>query len=1351
MKKILLIVAFVFGLFTQVAQAQTPKLKVGSNPTSLHSSAALEVQSTSQGFLPPRMNLNQISAIATPAEGLSVYCTDCSPKALLSFDGINWVNANGQQPIAPPSAPSAPVATAGVGSASVAFTAPTSTGSGAIVSYTVTSFPGGRTATGTASPIVVGNLTAGTAYTFVVRATNASGLTATSVQSNSVTPTAGVPQAPTALVATAALGQSASIAFTAPTNNGGSPITGYTVTSTPGGITASGTTSPIVVSGLTNGTAYTFTIVATNAQGNSVASAASNSLTPQASAPAAPTIGTATITATTASVAFTAPANNGGATITSYTVTSTPSGITASGTTSPIAVPGLNTGVAYTFTVTATNSAGTSIASTASNTVTATSAPSAPAAVAASALSGSSASVSFATPSANGSPITGYTITPSPATSPATFTGTSSPITVTGLTTGTAYTFSVTATNAVGTSTPGTTTFTPQNQVPGAPTGVQAAAGNAQATITFTAPTNNGGAAITGYTVTATPGGFTATGAASPLTVTGLTNGTSYTFTVVATNNVGNSVPSAPSNSIMPATTGTVIPAVLTTNNLNAAAAYSLRKINSAYNGSAIRVRRSNDNTEQNIGFAANGNLDEAALTAFVGSNSGFVTVWYDQSGNARNITQTTAANQPRIVNAGTIERMANGGNRATVRYTGVNGQMLSNNTAPLGNAGIVTINLVQVENTRIFNTAIRFSNGDNTRIHLPWQDGNTILDWKQAGKQWWEGRITTSRVVSLGTPMVFTYTHSSSTNNRSIRYNQGVRVGTTLDPNGGTPVLDRIEIGGTSINDNSMDGSIAEFIMLPVVPSESVLAALESNQMTYYSLSPIAGATSVTSAPTGVSAVAGNTAATVSFTPVSGATSYTVTSNPGNFTATGTSSPIQVNGLTNGTAYTFTVVATNTGGNSVASSPSNSVTPSAGAAAQTVSNAPANVTATAGINNATVAFTAPSNTGNSAITGYTVTSNPGGITATGTSSPITVNGLTPGTNYTFTVVATNSVGNSTPSAPSNVALVYNVPAQPVIGNITTTGLFASVPVTVNNNGSAIISYTATVNPGNITSTSMAQPVPVNLPSSGSYSVVVTATNIAGASVASIPVNITVAPISSPQTASNVVIPTSDGSTFTQMPGITPSTVISVGGTCPTSVTWQGFTYPTVNIGGQCWTARNMRSTPTVTGSSIRFNFFNNQANETAWLEGYYYTWDAAMNGSTTTRAQGICPTGWHVPNFAEWTYLLTVAGNDVNSMANSQITVNGAANLYNPAPGTPFTNSLGFNLAPAGWANENGTIFNQYFNGPEVFGGMNAFLWASDQASATDGLRVIVINGGNAVFSGRSKLRGHSVRCLKD
>lgn len=84
-------------------------------------------------------------------------------------------------------------------------------------------------------------------------------------------------------------------------------------------------------------------------------------------------------------------------------------------------------------------------------------------------------------------------------------------------------------------------------------------------------------------------------------------------------------------------------------------AAYSLRKVNAAYSGSCIKVRRSSDNTEQDIGFAFN-DLDIAGLAAFVGANSGYVSKWYDQSGNANDAVMATTSKQPRIVNSGTLE-----------------------------------------------------------------------------------------------------------------------------------------------------------------------------------------------------------------------------------------------------------------------------------------------------------------------------------------------------------------------------------------------------------------------------------------------------------------------------------------------------------------------------------------------------------------------------------------------------------------------------------------------------------------------------------------------------------------------
>jgi len=88
--------------------------------------------------------------------------------------------------------------------------------------------------------------------------------------------------------------------------------------------------------------------------------------------------------------------------------------------------------------------------------------------------------------------------------------------------------------------------------VPGAPTDLNAEAGNARATISFSAPSSDGGSSITSYTVTSNPGDIVATGSASPITVTGLTNGTTYTFTVRATNVAGTGTASVASNTSTP-------------------------------------------------------------------------------------------------------------------------------------------------------------------------------------------------------------------------------------------------------------------------------------------------------------------------------------------------------------------------------------------------------------------------------------------------------------------------------------------------------------------------------------------------------------------------------------------------------------------------------------------------------------------------------------------------------------------------------------------------------------------------------------------------------------------------------
>ena len=263
----------------------------------------------------------------------------------------------------------------------------------------------------------------------------------------------------------------------------------------------------------------------------------------------------------TANISFATSSNNGGAAITRYVATSSPGGLTgfisqAEGGT--IAITGLSPGTTYTFTVVARNMIGNSAQSATSSAITTPNVPGSPVIGTATLTNPTTASVTFSAPSSNGgSTITRYTATASPdgATGIVNQSG-SGTIIITGLTPGNTYVFWVTATNEVGTSSlssESNSVTTPN--VPDAPTAVVATrTSDTSVTVTFEAPSNNGGSAITSYTVTSSPGAITGT-VSQPgnrsVAITGLTPGTTYSFSVFATNQVGDSVGSGPSNAIL--------------------------------------------------------------------------------------------------------------------------------------------------------------------------------------------------------------------------------------------------------------------------------------------------------------------------------------------------------------------------------------------------------------------------------------------------------------------------------------------------------------------------------------------------------------------------------------------------------------------------------------------------------------------------------------------------------------------------------------------------------------------------------------------------------------------------------
>jgi hypothetical protein len=161
-----------------------------------------------------------------------------------------------------------------------------------------------------------------------------------------------------------------------------------------------------------------------------------------------------------------------------------------------------------------------------------------------------------------GAPITGYQVTPyigATAQTPINFTSTATTQTITGLTNGTAYTFTIAATNTSGTGSDSAASdpVTPRT-VPDAPTGVSGTPGNAQVTLSWTEPASDGGAPITGYQVTPYIGAtaqtpIESTDTATTATISELTNGTSYTFTVAATNVAGTGPASTASLPVTPA------------------------------------------------------------------------------------------------------------------------------------------------------------------------------------------------------------------------------------------------------------------------------------------------------------------------------------------------------------------------------------------------------------------------------------------------------------------------------------------------------------------------------------------------------------------------------------------------------------------------------------------------------------------------------------------------------------------------------------------------------------------------------------------------------------------------------
>lgn len=912
-----------------------------------------------------------------------------------------------------PSVALTPSAVAGNAQATVSWTPPATDGGSPIASYTVTATPGGKTcsylvATPETDTCTVTGLTNGTSYRFAVVAINAVG-SGPGGTSNAVVPLGppSIPRAPSATLATT----SATISWTVPAADGGSPITRYTVTASPGGQTCTTTSLSCVLTGLPRTASFTATIIATNAVGNSP-SAGVGPLTTPGDLPGSVLNPTAVAGNAQATVSWSPPADNGGSPVTGYTVVSSPGGqsCSTSGALS-CTVTSLTNGVTYTFKVTATTAFGTGPAGV-SNAVTPSTVPSAPVAPLAVAGNGQ-ATITWSLPTSNGgSPITGYLVTSSPGSLTCATTSQLS-CTVTGLTNGTPVVFTVSASNVNGSGPPSlaSTAVTPVAPIssPSAVLNPTAVAGDGQATISWTPPSSNGGSPIVSYTVLATPGSASCTYVVvnpetDTCTVAGLTNGTQYVFDVVAVNVAGNG-PAGLSNPVTPtAPPSNVLNPTAVASNAQATVSWAPP----ASNGGSPIISYTVVSSPGGFTCTYLVASPETDTCTVVGLTNGTL---YGFSVTATNATGTGPAglsNQvvPLTVPSAPLTPIAVASpSLATVTWTvpsSTGGSPITGykvvatpGAKSCSTTGALSCTISNLSNGTAYTFSIVASNkvgsGPPSVASSPVTPATTpsavLTPTAVAGNA--QATVTWAPPVSTGGSPILRYNVTSVPGNRSCSYVVTV------------PETDTCTVVGLT------NGKLYSFVVTAVNALGSGPVGT-SNHVT---------PSTVPDAPEDPSAVAADSQVTVSwaepmFDGGSPVTSYTVVALPGGQSCSTTDAfSCTITGLTNGVPVTLSFTAANVNGTGQDVEIQPSVTPLA------PPSIPRNPQMSVGVTTAAITWDPPASDGGSPITSYSVTASPGGAEcSTAGTIGCTISGLTPGIVYTVKIVATNVVGDS-PSA----------------------------------------------------------------------------------------------------------------------------------------------------------------------------------------------------------------------------------------------------------------------------------------------------------------------------------------------